>query len=300
MNVGHLHSSTLTQTKRGVSARVRYWIGRGALHTMTLVLCVAFMLPAFWTVSSSLKNPGNIFVYPPTWWPKSPQWLNYVLVWQVSPFATWTQNSLIVTVFSVFGQTLSASAVAYGFARFRFPGANFLFMVCLATLILPGEVTIIPQFIMYHYLHWLDTLLPLIVPYFFGGGPFFIFLMRQFFLTIPYDLDDAAKIDGAGSTLIFLHILLPLCKPAIATVAVFSFIHHWNDFFGPLIFLNSTENFTLPLGLRYFSASPVTKGQPKQHLLMAASVTATLPCIVLFFIAQRSFVQGIVTSGIKG
>jgi ABC-type glycerol-3-phosphate transport system permease component len=288
------------RVRKSASTLTRYWGERGLLHLLALMLTFVFVLPAFWTLSSSLKHPSNIFVFPPTWWPTQPQWQNYVLIWQLSSFGVWTRNSVIVGLFGVLGQSLSACAVAYGFARFRFPGRDLLFLACLSTLILPSEVTIIPQFLLFNELKWLDTLLPLIVPYFLGGSAFFIFLMRQFFLTIPHELDDAAKIDGAGSVRIFFNLLLPLSKPAVVTVAIFSFIHHWSDFFSPLIFLNSKENFTLALGLRYFQQAPVTRGQPKEHLLMAASVTVTIPLIVLFFVTQRYFVRGIVMSGIKG
>lgn len=294
------HLRAAVRARRFASTLMHYWGERGLLHLLALVLAFAFVLPAFWTISSSLKHPANIFVFPPTWWPARPQWQNYLLVWQLSPFAVWTRNTVIVGLFGVLGQTLSACAVAYGFARFRFPGRDLLFLACLSTLILPGEVTIIPQFLLFNELKWLDTLLPLIVPYFLGGSAFFIFLMRQFFLTIPRELDDAAKIDGAGSMRIFFNLFLPLSKPAVATVAIFSFIHHWSDFFAPLIFLNSRDNFTLALGLRYFQQSPITQGQPKEHLLMAASVTVTIPLIILFFVTQRYFVRGIVMSGIKG
>jgi len=197
------------------------------------------------------------------------------------------------------GDVITGSLVAYGFARFRFPGRELLFMMVISVLILPEEVTIIPQFIIFRNIGWLDTLKPLILPAFLGGGAFNIFLLRQFFLTIPRDLDEAAMIDGAGTLRVLWQVLIPLAKPAIATVAIFSFLFHWNDFFRPLIYLNTVDNFTLALGLRFFRQTAETGGEPKEHLLMAASVMMTLPVLLLFFSLQRYFVEGITMSGIK-
>jgi len=188
------------------------------------------------------------------------------------PFLTFYINSAIVTGLAMLGQTVSATLVAYGFARFRFPAKNVLFLLVLSTLIIPWEVTIVPSFLLFKWLGWLDTLAPLIVPYWFGGGPFFIFMLRQFFMTIPRDFDEAAKIDGANSFRILWEILVPLCRPALTTVAIFSFLLHWNKFIEPLIFLNSPERFTVSLGLRYFQTTPTEGGEPKDHLLMAGTI----------------------------
>ena len=225
---------------------------------------------------------------------------NYLRAWTKVPFLTFYVNSLIVTVLAVTGQVLSATLVAYGFSRFQFPLRNTLFMLVIATLIIPWEVTIVPSFLLYKWLGWLDTLKPLIVPWWFGGSPLYIFLLRQFFMTIPRDLDEAAEMDGANSFRVLWQILVPLCAPALTTVAIFGFLQHWNEFIQPLIFLNSPENFTVSLGLRLFQTTPNDPGEPKEHLLMAATVIATIPCILLFFAAQRFFVRGIVMSGIKG
>ena len=191
---------------------------------------------------------------------------------------------------------LSASVVAYAFARLRWPGRDFLFIVVLATLMLPGQVTMIPIYLIFRELHWIDTLLPLIVPAWLGGGAMFIFLLRQFFLTIPVELEEAARIDGASSFGIYLRIMLPLSKPILVTIAVFSFIQHWNDFMGPLIYLNSTDKMTLALGLRVFQG---TYGSD-WHLMMAASTAVLLPVLIIFFFAQKQFVRSIVLTGIKG
>lgn len=274
--------------------------GRLALYLTTVVLSLTFLFPFAWTVSSSLKTSSEVVSYPPLILPHVLQWQNYLVAWTSISFGLYFQNSLIVTVLTLGGGTTSAFAVAYGFARFRFPGRSALFALCLSTMILPPEVTIIPLFIVFKDIHWTDSLKPLIVPSFFGGGAFSIFLLRQFILTLPFELDEAAMIDGANRLRILWSVIIPNSKPAIATVAIFSFIFHWNDFFGPLIFLNSPEKFTIPLGLYSLKSYVGDPGEPKDHLLMAGTVIATLPVIIVFFAAQRYFIQGIVTTGLKG
>lgn len=268
-----------------------------ALATFTALL---FSLPFLWTIGSSLKPITEIFLFPPTLWPSEPRWQNYAEVFRIAPFGQFILNTAYVTAFAMVGQILSASAVAYGFSRFRFPGRDALFFVVLSTMMLPWQVTIVPTFLLFRFFEWLNTFWPLIIPSFFGGGAFYIFLLRQFFMTIPRDLDEAAKIDGASSVRIFWNILLPLAKPAIATVAIFSFIEHWNEFIGPLIYLNSPDKFTVSIGLRYFTASPFESDEPREAILMAASLIVALPPLVLFFMAQKYFVRGIVTTGLKG
>ena len=216
------------------------------------------------------------------------------------PFGDWYRNTIIVVTLSTLGEVISTTLVAYGFARFRFRFRNALFMLVLSTLMIPPEVTMIPSFLIFRSLGWLDTWLPLIVPHWFGIGAFYVFLMRQFFMTIPLDFDEAAQIDGAGTLRVLSDVLLPLCRPAITTVAIFSVLSHWNEFFEPLIYLNTPEKFTISLGLRYFQTIPMDPGEPKEHLLMAGTVMMVLPCVAIFFAAQRYFVQGIVMSGIKG
>jgi multiple sugar transport system permease protein len=195
---------------------------------------------------------------------------------------------------------VSATLVAYGFARFEFPGRDALFILVLSTLMLPDQVTLIPLYLTFNRLDWLNTYLPLIVPAYFGGGAFSIFLLRQFLRTLPRDLDEAAILDGCNSLGVLWWVLLPLTRPALGTLAIFSFIYHWNDFIGPLIYLNNSEKFTLSLGLSYFRyVAQAGVGEPQEHLLMAASVLMVLPVIVLFFLAQRYFVQGVVLSGVS-
>jgi multiple sugar transport system permease protein len=292
-----LSRSTTAAVGGGSLARFRSGL---AFYVLAGVLTLFFFGPFFWTVMSSLKTPAEITTYPPVFIPADFMFQNYARAWTKVPFLTFYVNSIIVTGLAVTGQVLSASLVAYGFARFQFPLRNTLFMLVLATLIVPWEVTIVPSFLLYKWLGWLDTLKPLIVPSWFGGSPLYIFLLRQFFMSIPRDLDEAAEMDGANSFRVLWQILVPLCAPALTTVAIFSFLQHWNEFIQPLIFLNSEQNYTVSLGLRLFQTSPADPGEPKEHLLMAAAVIASIPCILLFFAAQRFFVRGIVMSGIKG
>jgi multiple sugar transport system permease protein len=204
-------------------------------------------------------------------------------------------NTLIITVGTCLGVTLSSSLVAFAFARLRFPGRDILFLLCLATLMVPSQVTMIPTFVLFKSLGWYDTFYPLIVPAWLGGGAYNIFLMRQFFMSIPYEMDEAAKIDGCSDFGVFWRILLPLCKPALVTVAVFSFVFNWNDFLNPLIYLDSNSKKTLALGLTNF----VSLYGQDYHLLMAASLLISIPLALMFLIGQRYFIQGIATTGLK-
>jgi len=275
-------------------------LGTGTLYLLAIVAAIMFSLPFAWTLGSSLKSAQEIFAYPPTMFPEVPQWKNYADVFRLAPFLRFIGNTIFITAFAMTGQILSASAVAYGFSRFRFPGREWLFFVVLSTMMLPWQVTIVPTFLLFRYLGWINTYLPLIIPSFFGGGAFYIFLLRQFFTTIPRDLDEAAKLDGASSVRIFWNILLPLAKPAIATVAIFAFIEHWNEFIGPLIYLNSPDKFTVSIGLRHFTSNPFSDNEPREAILMAASLIVATPPLILFFSAQKYFVRGIVTTGLKG
>jgi len=293
-------AASRTRQRQNEMARVRKGVSRFLVYILAFASALMFMFPFVWTVSSSLKTAADIMAYPPTLVPSVVQWQNYVTAWTTVEFGPYFRNSVIVTGLALIGQTASALVVAYGFARFRFPTRDALFALCLSTMILPPEVTIIPLFIVFKNIGWIDTLLPLWVPSFFGGGAFSIFLMRQFILAMPFELDEAALIDGASKLRILWDVILPNSKPALATVAVLGFIGHWNEFFGPLIFLNSRENFTIPLGLYTLRTYAGDPGEPKDHLLMAGSVIATAPIVLLFFVAQKYFVQGIVTTGIKG
>jgi multiple sugar transport system permease protein len=282
------------------AARRRGWLV--VLSYVALTVCgVLFCFPFFWTISTSLKTGIETRAVPPVFLPEIPQWVNYVDVWKVQPVAQWLGNSLLIIVATVPGAVLTATLVAYAFARFDYPGRDFFFMLMLSTLMLPYEVTLIPQYIIYQkYFGWINTYWPLIIPAWAGGGAFTIFLLRQFLMTIPRELDEAAVIDGANSWTILWRILVPLCRPALATVAILAFLREWNDFLGPFVYLNTPELFTMALGLRFFQTLPESTQDPKTHLLMTATVIMSLPAILLFFSFQRYFVRGIVMSGLKG
>lgn len=213
------------------------------------------------------------------------------------PFALFLRNTVLIVVLTVFGATLSAALCAYGFARLRFRGRQPLFILLLATMMIPGQVTMIPVYIFFKELHWINTYLPLIVPAWFGGGAFSIFLLRQFFQSIPFEMEEAARIDGCGPLSTWWRIILPLSIPALATIAIFTFMGSWNDFMGPLIYINDTDKFTLALGLNLFKGQ---YGTDTPHLMMAATLVVLLPILILFFVAQKQFIQGIVVSGVKG
>jgi ABC-type glycerol-3-phosphate transport system permease component len=271
------------------------------IYALVIAGAVVSMIPFYWTVISSGKEIQELYRYPPTFWPEHSQYIaNYSEILARYPFGRWFINSFYVTFMALLGTTISATLVAYGFARFRVPGRDTFFFITLATIMLPVEVTLIPTYLLFKQFGWIDTFLPLIVPAWFGGGAFNIFLMRQVIMGIPFDLDEAAKLDGASSWRILWQIIVPLCKPAIATMVTLGFIGQWNSFLYPLIFLNSTQHFTLPIGIRYFQLLGSQGGEPMIQLLMAASLMMTAPCLILFFLGQRYFIQGIVTTGIKG
>lgn len=289
------------QTMTQSTPPYRVTIGRTGMYAIVFALCVMFGFPLFWTAMSSLKTIPEMFAFPPVLIPAVPQWSNYWTVLNISyPVGRWFLNSVLVVLLTTSGSLVTASLVAYSLARFDYRGRDVLFMITLATMMMPAQVTLIPQFVLFYKLGWINTILPLWVPHWFGGGAFAIFLMRQFFLTLPRDLDEAALIDGAGYFRIFWLILLPLCKPVLATLAIITIIASWSDFLGPLIYLNSPEKFTVSVGLQFFNAVPEVGGEPMQHLLMAACIMSMIPIIVIFFFGQRFFVQGIVMSGIKG
>lgn len=296
-------TSPATSPTLAQRANFRKALNRFLLYLLTITLSAMFLFPFFWTVSTSLKTPVELIGYPPTLLPEIPRWDNYLQIWTVGlgiSFGLFFFNSVLVTTLALVGQIVTAFLVAYGFARFRFPGRELLFALCLSTMILPPHVTIIPLFVLFRQLRWIDTFLPLIVPSFFGGGAFTIFLIRQFIMTLPRELDEAALIDGASRIGILWRIILPNAGPALATASIFGFIAHWNQFLEPLIFLNSVRKYTVPLGLWFLRHQEGVAGLPKDNLLMAASVLATLPIIIIFFLAQKYFVRGIAMSGLKG
>lgn len=279
---------------RSVNPQFKVW---RLVRIILLVIVAFFMLtPFIWLVTSSLKTQINIFQYPPQWIPDPIVWSNYPEALTAKPFGLYLRNSLTIVVLNVVAVVFSSSFCAYGFARLRFPGRDFWFGVVLATLFLPYAILIVPSFMIFSRLGWVDTLLPLTVPLFFGGGAFNIFLLRQFFRTIPEELADAARIDGASEFGIYWRIMLPLSKPALITVAIFTGLGAWNDLLGPIIYLRSQQNFTVAVGLAGFQSQLSNRWD----LLMAAATAMTLPVIILFFFAQRYFIRGIVMTGLKG
>ncbi len=277
----------------------------GQILVYILLVAVGFMLavPFLWLVSSSFKTETDAFRIPPSFIPRPVEWGNYATGLTDFPFVRSTINTLIIVVWVMVGTVLSASLVAYGFARVRFPGRTALFILVLSTMMIPTHVTLIPQYLLFRELRWLDSFKPLIVPHFFGGGAFYIFLLRQFFLTIPLDYDDAARIDGCGTFGVFLRIILPLSKPALGTMAIFTFMGQWNAFFEPLIYLNRFE--TQPLAVALTTWVQTAHGSTSMHYvpwvaIMAVSTLIALPPVMVFFFAQRHFIQGVVVSGMKG
>ena len=253
------------------------------------------MIPLAWMLSTSLKSLGAVMSLPPEWIPSTFHWENYADIFRLVPFGRYVWNTVVITLLDVVGKIVSCSLVAFAFARLRWRGREAVFLIMLATMMLPPQVTMIPQFVVFKHMELIDTIVPLVLPNWLGG-PFLTFLLRQFFMSIPLDLDDAARIDGASNFGIYWRIVLPLSKPALAAVAIFMFNGSWNDFFGPLIYLHSRDKYTIALGLRSFQDQNYTEW----HLLMAASLVAMLPVVLIFFFAQKYFIQGIVFTGVKG
>lgn len=266
------------------------------VYVLLLLGSVAMMLPLVWLVRSSVMNIGQIFIFPPEWIPKPWQWQNYPDALTAIPFFRYFLNTLIILVPSVLGTVITSVASAYSFSRLRWPGRDLIFGILMTTLMLPYAVTLIPTFLLWARLGLVDTFWPLILPHWFGGGIFFIFLLRQFFRGLPVELDEAAIIDGANPLQILWYVIVPLSRPAIITVAIFATLNAWNDFLGPLIYLNSSDKYTLALGLNQFTGLYSSQW----HLLMAAATVIVVPVILLFFFAQRYFIEGIALTGSKG
>jgi multiple sugar transport system permease protein len=266
--------------------------------TLVALLVFAFIMfvPFLWLATSSLKNQTQIFQYPPQWIPDPFQPENYSRALTYKPFHLYFRNTLIIATLNVIAVVFTSSFCAYGFARIRFPGRDFWFGIVMATLFLPPTILIVPNFLIFSRLGWVDTFLPLTVPLFFGGGAFNIFLLRQFFRSIPEDLADAARIDGASEFGVYWRIFMPLAVPALITVGIFTFLFAWNDLIGPITYLRSPENFTVAAGLASFRSQT----DISWDLQLAASTAMTIPVIILFFLAQRYFIRGIVMTGLKG
>jgi multiple sugar transport system permease protein len=295
------------ETALGARKLSRRWLSRATIYLLLVIGAVVMLLPLAWMISSSLKLEHRVFQFPPRLIPDPIRLQNYVDALTYKPFGVYLRNTAFLVVMNELAIVLASSFCGYGFARLRFPGRDLWFGLVLATLMVPQVVMMVPLFVIFSRLKWIDTFLPLTVPFFFGGGAFNVFLMRQFFRAIPEELADAARIDGCNEFTIYARIMMPLAKPALTTVAIFTFLATWNDFIGPLLYLNTPDRFTLTIGLANFRASfgsglrdMGAGGRSRWDLLMAFAMTMTLPVLIVFFLAQRYFVKGVVLTGLKG
>ncbi len=260
-----------------------------------LLLCALFLTPLYWMVITALKSDQELTQFPPTLIPHDPQWSNFIEAVQFIPFGTYLWNTSVITFFSILGAAISNPIIAYGFSRIQWPGRDKVFYFVIATIFIPFPVLMVALFDIFARIGWVNTFLPLIVPMFFRN-PFWIFLIRQFMMQIPNEISDAARVDGAGEFQVFYRIILPLCKPAIAVVAIFAAVHAWNDFLGPLIYLQDESKYTLAIGLQFFRSLH----DVEFSLLMAASTLVVLPIVAIFLLFQRFFVEGLTVGGVKG
>ena len=279
---------------QGVRSRAER--GRAMISYVVLIIgSISFLVPFFWMLTTSLKDDAQIYTFPVQWIPRPAMWENYARLFEQAPMWTYLRNTVILTVCGVVFSLIGSSIAAYAFARLRFPGRDVMFFVMLATIMIPNWATLIPTYILFGKLGWLDTYLPILLPALFAT-PFNTFLLRQFFLSIPQELEDAAKVDGASTLRCFLQIVIPMSRSALMIVGLFAFLYFWNDFLGPLIYLSSDNKFPISLGIMNFA------GQQVQDfaLMMCAATVAIAPCVLLFFVAQRWFMQGVVITGVKG
>jgi multiple sugar transport system permease protein len=295
-------SSTSLERRASLQVRRRTpdeHLVRVMVYALILLGVSVVMVPFLWMLSTSLKSASELFAYPPRWIPNPVRWSNYRDAWQALPFNRFLVNTLFMTLLAMFAEIFTAAVVAYGFARFRFPLRNTLFVVLLSTMMLPGILTLIPKFVMWRSVDRVDTFTPLTVGAWFVWGPSFVFLLRQFFMTIPREIEEAAIIDGANTIQIFRQIMLPLVKPALLAIGVLSFQANWNNFEGALIYLNTLEKYPLVLGLQFFGSS-LSREAPKWNLMMAMSTVMAAPILMLFFMAQRYFIEGLTVGSVKG
>jgi multiple sugar transport system permease protein len=291
-----MSTAVATARARPVSREVvlrRIW--RGVLYVMVVLGTLLFTFPFLWMMKSSVTPPSEMLLFPPKLFPSELVWENYTRAWSQLPFPMFYRNTVFVTLMGMIGVLVSSSVVAFAFARMRWPGRDKFFVVMIATLMLPAHVTFIPTYVVFAQVGWINTFLPLLAPEW-TGSPFIIFLMRQFMMTIPLEMDDAARIDGAGWLQLFTRIIMPLSLPVIGVAAIYSFQYHWNAFERPLIYLNRIELFTVPLGMAMLNSRYSTDF----GATMAMATVSLIPVIALFFVAQRYFIQGVVVSGVKG
>ncbi|GCE09028.1 carbohydrate ABC transporter permease [Dictyobacter aurantiacus] len=273
-------------------ALLRKRINKVIVYALLIFFAIIFLIPVAWMLSTALKSLADVSAFPPVIIPNPPLWSNFVTALTAVPVFQYMGNSAAYCLLTIIGDILSSSLVAYAFAHVRFKYREIVFIFVLATMMIPYEVLIIPQFLLFRSLGWIDTYLPLIVPTFFGS-PYLIFLLRQAFRGISRDVVEAAKLDGANHLVIWWRIILPLSRPALAAVAIFSFMFHWNDLMGPLIYLNTNESYPISLGLSQYTAA---YGTTAWNILMAAALVAVIPCVLVFFFSQRYIIQGIVVA----
>lgn len=286
--------------------QIQHVMGRIIIYTLLLLGAALILIPVFWMVSTSLKTEKQLFNYPPEWLPNPVEVENYWDAWtqleSIAPGLTFWRimgNTLFITVLAMFAEMFSAAIVAYGFARFRFWGRDVIFFIMLATMMIPDTLTRVPAFLIWREIGLLNTYDPLTLPAWTAWGPAYVFLLRQFFLTIPHDMEDAATVDGANTVQTFFHVMLPLVKPAFLAIGVLAFQGNWNNFQSPLIYLNTTQLFPLVLSIKFFQGS-LSKEAPKWHYMMAMSTMMAAPILVLFFAAQRYFIEGLNVGAVKG
>ncbi|MDR1047837.1 MAG: carbohydrate ABC transporter permease [Treponema sp.] len=282
-------------SRDSLTSRAFVYVEQAVLYALLIIISACFIVPFFWLLSCSFKQPSELFEVPVRWMPRTIQFENYTRMFTYFPFLRYLKNTLIIVFFNIVGSILSGSVIAYGFACLNWKGRDKVFVIVLITMILPFQVVMVPLFILFQKIGWIGTFLPLTVTCFFGN-PFYIFLMRQFFLSLPRELNQAARIDGANEFRIFAQIAIPLSQPVLATVAIFAFLRSWNDFIGPLIFLASDRLYTLSIGAQMIRSNL----QPNWELLMPLGVVMVLPVLIIFFLMQKYFIQGIAMSGIKG
>lgn len=306
-------SSTFTSSAVGKLERLRTlglsgWVVEIMKYLVLIVLAATYVLPFYWMATSALKNDAQVYTVPPVWIPNPAFWENFKNAWTMLPFNRYVFNTVVkYAIPTTIGTVLSSSIVAYGFARLRWPGRDKLFFLCLATMMIPFQVTMVPLFMIFKRLGWINTFLPLIVPAYLAsshilGSAYFVFMLRQFFLTIPSELADAARIDGASELAILFRIILPLSRPALTVVALLAFVWSWNDYLGPLIYINDEAQYVLALGVQnlrnqFQYTSLIVNAYP---YLMAVSTIVTVPIVIAFFLGQRTFIEGISVTGMKG
>ncbi len=278
----------------------RRWLAKLPIYLFLAIGAMFALVPFIWMVSTALKTPGQLFTFPPEWIPNPVAWGNFAEAWNALPFGAMVLNSVFVTTLAMVGELASAALVAYGFARFQFRFRNALFLLMLSSMMLPWVVTLIPGFLIWKQFGLINTFDPLTVGALFAWGPFYVFLLRQFFMGVSRDIEEAAIVDGANALQVLWFVMLPLVRPVLLAVAVLSFQGNWNNFKGALIYIQEPlTRFTLPLGLQFFQAS-ISNEAPRWHLMMAMSLLMVIPVVILFFLAQRQFIEGIQLGGVKG